>query len=426
MNTISRRTFLRVSALGLAGIAIGSRTSIVRGAFGFPTVETSTLQLTMRECLAEMVDLNPVYMWAFETPQTGLRIPGPVIYAVEGSPVVVDVTNTMAHVHAFTVPGVVDSGPIAPGETVRVNFDAPAAGTYVYFDPTGEPVSRAMGLGGAFVVVPTTGPTPYSEPSPEVANLFDDLGTTAHFPGDRWRPERSWNWVFSTVDHVLHEQVRLQPDLAPSEFVAAYHPTYFMINGKTGYFAGNDPATQIHGRVGQPTLIRSVNVGMATHSPHVHGNHVYVLAVDTRVQYNVWAPDTWELLALSTVDVLHPFVRPPDAYPWPPTDPSVWTTDLGGDGHAGMVYPMHCHAELSQLANGANYPQGAVTHWVLTGDLEIQPPSPTTTSTTTTTTTTTTMPATTTTTTVPKGRGKPDKPDKPGRPTNPGPRGDTR
>ena len=382
------------------------------------TIEASTLQLTMRECLAEMVDLTPVYVWAYETPQTGLRIPGPVIYVEEGAPVVVDVTNAMPHPHAFAVPGVVDSGPIAPGETVRVGFDAPSAGTYVYFDPTADPISRAMGLAGALVVVPTAGPSPYSEPTSSVANLFDDLGTTYHFPGEPWRPERSWNWVFSSVDHELHERVRHEPELSPAHFVEAYHPTYFMINGKSGYFAGNDPATQIHGRVGQPALIRSINVGLAIHSPHVHGNHVYVLAVDNRVQSNLIAHDTWELLPMSAVDVLLPFIHPPDAYPWPPTDPNVWTTDLGGDGHAGMVYPMHCHAELSQLSRGSNYPQGAVTHWVLTGDLEDVPTSTTTTTIPPTTTTippaTTTIPPATTTTTVPKRRGKPDKP--PGRP----------
>jgi hypothetical protein len=396
---ISRRSFLRVSALGLAGVAVGAREFLGSGAVGMTTSHSGALQLTMRECLAEMVDLTRVYMWAFDTPQTGLRIPGPVIYAEQGAEVVIEVTNALPRPHAFAVPGVVDSGPIAPGETVAIMFVAPSAGTYVYHDPTDEPMSRAMGLAGAFVVVPTTGPTPYSAPTPGVSNLFDDLGTTYHFPGDPWRPERSWNWVFSTVDHDLHERVRLQPDLSPSEFAETYHPTYFMINGKSGYFAGSDPATVIHGHVGEPALIRSVNVGMVIHSPHVHGNHVYTLAVDARTESNVIAHDTWELRPMSTTDVLLPFVRPPDAYPWPPSDPSVWTTDLGGDGHAGMVYPMHCHAELSQLARGSNYPQGAVTHWVLTGDLEDPTSATSTTTTDPTTTTSTTVPATTSTTT---------------------------
>lgn len=414
---INRRTFLHASALGLAGVAVGSREILTSGAVGMTTGHSAALHLTMRECLAEMVDLTPVYVWAFETPQTGPRIPGPVMYAEQGTEVVIDVTNALLQPHGFAVPGVIDSGPIAPGETVRVTFAAPTAGTYVYLDPTGEPISRAMGLAGALVVTAASGPTPYSEPTQGVANLFDDLGTTDHFPGDPWRPERTWNWVFSSVDHELHEHVRNTPELSPAEFVAAYHPTYFMINGKSGYFAGADPATQIHGHVGQPALIRSVNVGQVAHSPHIHGNHVYVLAVDARVQPNAIAHDTWELLPMSTTDVLLPFIRPPDAYPWPPTDPNVWTTDLGGDGHAGMVFPMHCHTELSQLASGSNYPQGAVTHWVLTGDLETPPASTTTTTSTPTTTTSTTTTTTSTTSTTTTTTSVPRRPRGPGRPT---------
>lgn len=257
-----------------------------------------------------------------------------------------------------------------------MSFLAPDAGTYIYLDPLHAPRNRAMGLAGAFVVLPHRWDTPYTAPTPSVRNLFEDLGSTSWFPGHPWRSQRSWLWVFSSVDPVAHALVADDPDLPAADFMADYLPRYFMLNGRTGYFASHHPANAPRGRVGQPVLIRAANVGIATHSPHVHGNHVYVCAVDGQVQSNVVAHDTWEMPPLTTTDVLHPFARPPDAHPWPPSDPTVWTTDLGGDGHTGMIYPMHCHAELSLLANGGNYPQGLITHWALEGDLIDTPPPP--------------------------------------------------
>ncbi len=281
-------------------------------------------------------------------------------------------TNTLDGPHAFAIPNVVDSGPIDPGETVRVEFVAPPAGTYLYLDPTRAPIARAMGLAGAFVSLPAEpGPTPY-DPS-RTAEIDQPLRRPRRRRAlprrSAWDPARTWIWVFSSFDPVAQQRAFTDPDLAPAAFVQDYLPRYFAINGRTGYFASKDPATALHGRVGQPALIRVVNAGMATHSPHVHGNHVYLLAENGVVRDNLLGVDTFEMVPMATTDVLLPFIRPPDAWPWPPSDPDVWTTDVAGDGTEGMVFAMHCHTELSLLAGGGNYPQGLITHWVLTGDL---------------------------------------------------------
>gem|GEM_PF-621628 len=372
---------LRSAALGLAGVGLAGQPLTRRGASASDAAETTTavpadaLHLTMRECLVEMVDQTPVYAWAYDTPQTGLRLPGPLIETVVGQPASIAVTNLLPRPRRFAIPGVADSGPIAPGATAVVEVEFDHAGTYIYLDPSDAPLARAMGLAGVLVVRPEAGEaTPYNAATPAVRQLFADLGTTDHFPGHPWVRWRTWVWVFSSVDPVVQQQVRDEPDLSPADFVAAYHPRYFLLNGRTGYFASNDPSCAMHGRVGQPALVRVANIGMAAHSPHVHGNHMHVLAVDGQVKDNVVAHDTWHMPPLRTTDVLHPFTRPPDAHPWPPSDPSVWTTDLAGDGHTGMIYPMHCHTELALLANGGNYPQGLITHWALTGDLVEGPP----------------------------------------------------
>jgi hypothetical protein len=103
-----------------------------------------------------------------------------------------------------------------------------------------------------------------------------------------------------------------------------------------------------------------LNPGLATHSPHIHGNHVYVLAADGRVQDNVFLVDTWTMRPDGRADVLLPFIRPPDIPPaaWPPVEEPF-----------PHKFPMHCHTEMSQTSGGGNYPQGLVTDWVIEGTL---------------------------------------------------------
>ena len=58
--------------------------------------------------------------------------------------------------------------------------------------------------------------------------------------------------------------------------IADFRPKYFTLNGQSGFFASHNPANTPVGRVGQPHLIRIVNTGMAAHSLHIHGNHIFV------------------------------------------------------------------------------------------------------------------------------------------------------
>ena len=81
-----------------------------------------------------------------------MRLPGNVIRAIEGDTLTVSVSNTLDEPHSFAIAGVADSGPIAPGATRRVSFEAPSAGTHLYSDALSAPVNRALGLHGALVV----------------------------------------------------------------------------------------------------------------------------------------------------------------------------------------------------------------------------------------------------------------------------------
>jgi hypothetical protein len=404
-SRMSRRFFIKATTGGAAAVIIGN---VARIPGVFESVAWAQpgagVDLIVREALVEMVDLVQVYHWVWEVdptnlhcpfaPSPNLTVPGPslpgrTICAVEGEAVTINVTNTLDEDHAFALvsgpsleagqnPAVVttdfgaetDEGgvivpgtlmaPVAPGGTGTVTFAAPPAGTYIYLDPLNAPVNRALGLNGMFISSPAAGNTPYSAPTPAVQQLFNDLGATAHFPGQPWRVERTWLWNFFSIDPKFNLRVERGETLDPAEFRAGQEPRYFMISGKTGFFSAHDPFIFPFGFQGNPALIRNVNTGMATHSPHLHGNHPYIIAINNTVQANVVHLDSWTMRPLAVTDVLHPFVQPPDIPPaaWPPVQEQF-----------PLLYPMHCHTEQSQTANGGNYPQGLVTDWDLLGPL---------------------------------------------------------
>jgi hypothetical protein len=108
-----------------------------------------------------------------------------------------------------------------------------------------------------------------------------------------------------------------------------------------------------------------MNAGLATHAVHIHGNHCMECTESDDLGNNVcethvYERDVWQLKPLGRIDMILPFERPPDIPigKWPPRDEPF-----------PLRYVMHCHTEMSQTAGGGNYPQGAVTHWEMTGAL---------------------------------------------------------
>jgi FtsP/CotA-like multicopper oxidase with cupredoxin domain len=407
---MERRKFLRVGMTGIAMISLGPLAACgnnknrpggdggaggddggTGGDGGGGAGADVTVNLSIEEALFEMVDGSLVYMWAFQDRNDELtalpRLPGPVISAVTGQSVQITVTNNLDEDHAFSVLDLPGSEiTVPPGETRSVTFAAPAAGTYLYLDPLNAPVNRVLGLHGALVVLPAGGNTPYTSPTAAVQQLFDDLGTTDHFPRHAlspagWQRERSRIWLFHQVDPAFNARVQAGEVLDPSELAENFRPRYFTINGKSGIFSAHDHDSSISGRIGQPMLVRQLNAGLFAHSPHLHANHFYVTAVDNVVQDNVFFLDTHNLYPLGRVDWLIAFIRPPDI----PGSQDIPLRDLipnelalvvdGPNGAAGvpqtpLVYPMHCHNEPSQTAAGGNYPQGAVVHISFLGDID--------------------------------------------------------
>ena len=374
---VSRRHFLKVGLTGVVLIAIGAQAKLVSDLTGGTANAAPALyDLAITDALVEMVDLTVVYHRVFAD-ASGAHLPGPVLHAFEGDEVQLRITNVLGEPHAFAVHGTpIGTGPIAPGAAATLTFTAPSAGTYIYLDPSDAPVNRLLGLHGTMVVLPCAGSSPYTEPPGSLGHLFEDLGASEHFPGEPWRPERTRIWHVHTIDPRWHAKAAAGRAINPLALVADFRPTYFTLNGQSGFFASHNPVNTPVGRVGQPHLIRIVNTGMAAHSLHIHGNHVYLCAVNGIPGSNVRFIDSWRVGPLERADWLLPFLRPPDI-PGPEDialrdaiPAELAYRDSYGVEQCPLQFPMHCHMEPSQTARGGNYPGGLVTHWAITGDID--------------------------------------------------------
>ncbi len=363
---MQRRKFIAYGASALIGTAAAGAALWSRRA------EAANLNftLTIDEANVELVDGSTVFMWAFSGGSDLPRVPGPVLRVSAGDTVTVTVRNQASQAHGFNIPGIAGAfiASIAAGQNATVTFVPTVAGSYLYLDPLNAPVNRVLGLHGAFVVAPLDGFTTNGKPLPygqaqrttQLNALFSALGT-GNFPGNSWVASRDKIWVFNQIDPRFNAQAASGQTISPATFVNTFLPRYFTINGLSGFYASHDEDTAPHGRIGQPMLLRTMNAGLATHSPHIHGNHIYELTGNTAAgavvfNNNLLQRDTWIMGPLDRKDVLLPFKRPPDIPVWPPVQEQF-----------PLVYPMHCHMEMSQTAAGGSYPQGLVTDWVIDG-----------------------------------------------------------
>ena len=117
-STISRRDFIKYAGGGVAVLIIGSK---LPWAVNNPAyAATETLSLSIGVAIKEMHTHEAIndarcYFWVYKSvlPDLPQDSPGPVIIAAKGDTVNISVTNDLDEPHAFFIPGIFDSGPIA-------------------------------------------------------------------------------------------------------------------------------------------------------------------------------------------------------------------------------------------------------------------------------------------------------------------------
>jgi hypothetical protein len=384
-RTTSRAAFLKAGAGGLVTVAGGA--GVLR-AVSTPsaTAAASTVKVSLliNEGYCKMTDGTPVWMrgFAYDGVAKAPVVPGPAIgppyasvdygevpFVLEGQSVEVTITNKVTDTRSFFIPGVVGPIFVAAGETKTFTFNAPAApngaGSYIYMDA--DPIQRALGLHGAMVVMPAD----YLATDPASRRPYvnrPDLLPAPTF-------HHQFLWVFHDIDPVWGYKAKTGQTIDLSSFM----PRYFTINGVSGAQSVESGRNLATGTViptdsdikGEGSLYRIVNAGLAFHSPHFHGNHVYILTQNGQVPNLGGVParsssgeplavekDVFGIQSLGRFEVLLPFHEPLDQ--WPP----YYATNS-----PNYRYPMHCHAEMSQTAGGGQYPSGMYTEWELSGPL---------------------------------------------------------
>jgi hypothetical protein len=285
-------------------------------------------------------------------------------------------------------------------------------GTYIFHDPTGNtPLYRLLGLHGVLVVEPVNGMTTNSVPSitpysldklkplqaATISKLFDAFGMTDRFLGGaagKWVPATESEdftnqekvWVLSEIDPRLNALVRpgeqlLSDTSLTSDIVSIFKPRYFTLLNRCGFdlHIGEDVCPDNF--IGEPTLIRMVNVGLAHHAMHTHGNHWLRLSqanlTDGTVDVadNILELDIVAMWPMDRRDVILPFEVPQDI-PYKRVDtatpgPTQFEDMVAGRAHEPfpLRYVVHDHVEMATTAAGGNYPQGMVTHWEIMGGL---------------------------------------------------------
>lgn len=427
---MNRREWLKMGGAGVASAGLGlvPTAALAQSACGecpplsAPAPAARFFELEIGDRSVMMVDGVDINMLAFRRADKdeAWRVPGPVLRVTENAVVRIKLTNRRLETHGFEVTGIPGSRTeVDPGCTCEVAFLAPQAGTYLYHDPFGDsPLYRLLGLHGVFIVEPLNGTTQATDINPNgsrtpysldrldarqhraITRLFDALGNTERFLGGasgKWVPagpddEYAFQekvWVLSEVDPRFNaliepgQPIASAPSLT-SAITDTFLPRYFTLQSRSGFdlHKGDDvvPANYI----GEPTLMRMVNVGLAHHSMHIHG-HVMRLAqanIDrtsegygrVEVSSNIFEVDTWAMWPMDRRDVLLPYEIPPDI-PYKTVDGSqrVPQFERMVNGETQEPFPlryvMHDHVEMGTTAAGGNYPQGMVTHWEILGGL---------------------------------------------------------
>jgi len=158
---------------------------------------------------------------------------------------------------------------------VTYTFTATRPGTYHYASATQPDLQVEMGLMGALIVRPSSGPA------------------TAYGTGDTGF-DREYLFLLSEMDSHIHELVETQGPEAvyQTKLLSNYFPNYWFINGRNApdtmaADGGGRFPTQPYGALvkmhpNDRVLMRVIGAGHDSHPFHHHGNHARIIAVDGR------------------------------------------------------------------------------------------------------------------------------------------------
>jgi FtsP/CotA-like multicopper oxidase with cupredoxin domain len=301
-----------------------------------PGITGPSFNLTAQAAYITQPDGQMIYSWGYgcSGAPTGyapaaisstfcntMQIPGPTLIVTEGQTVAVTLTNglpTAAGNTSILFPGfnVTATGGVVgpltneatPGGSVTYSFKATSPGTRAYYSGSQSDLQIEMGLYGAVIVLPATIPSTCTS-----GLAAANLAVEAHWHESDFRLapaaydhaktcyDREYLFQFSEMDPNIHHQADLQvaakvgcvagaPGCSLEVPTEPYHPSYFMINGRSmpddmdPNYAQQYPHQPYNGNPhmhpGEQVLLRIIGQGRWQHPFHEHGNHVRILGRD--------------------------------------------------------------------------------------------------------------------------------------------------
>jgi FtsP/CotA-like multicopper oxidase with cupredoxin domain len=347
MRAINMTKTISIRRLLLAPIIAAGLSVAAYGAA--PGITGPTFNLTAADNFISQPDGQSVYSWGYgcssapagyapAMPSTTafcntMQVPGPTLIVTEGQTVTVNLTNslpTSAGNTSILFPGfnVTSTGGVAglltqeatPGGTVTYTFTASSPGTRAYYSGTQGDLQIEMGLYGAVIVLPGSVPANcntglaaqnlaaeafWGESDFRLANAAYDHARTCY--------DREYLFQFSEMDPNIHTQALAQIKATAGCVAGAvgcslsvptepYHPSYFMINGRSmpddmdpnySFQYPHQPYNgNPHMHPGEQVLLRIIGQGRWQHPFHEHGNHVRILARDGNLILSATDPNS--------------------------------------------------------------------------------------------------------------------------------------
>ncbi|MEQ1564391.1 MAG: Ig-like domain-containing protein [Myxococcota bacterium] len=217
--------------------------------------------------------------WVDCTLAADMDSPGPVLRVDAADSLTIHLSNTLPTPVSVLIPGLPGGGDptftvdglgrqrarsltheTAPGGTADYTWSTLRPGTFLYESGTQPSIQVPMGLVGALVVGPATGPACATG--------------QAAYDTDASCYDADSVLVYSELDPWLNEAIDAaggDPAALPS--TVDYEPAYFFVNGQS---TAPVPA----GAVGDRVLVRMVNAGLKTHIPSIVGIDLGLIAED--------------------------------------------------------------------------------------------------------------------------------------------------
>jgi len=251
---------------------------------------------------------------------SSMQVPGPTLIVTEGQTVTVTLTNglpaaagnTSILFPGFNVTSDCGTGAASvqglltceavPGKTVTYTFTATTPGTRAYYSGSQGDLQVEMGLYGAIIVIPSAVPSgctalnsvPSHYVAPGNTKEADFRLAASAYDSPKTCYDREYLFQFSEMDPKVHTQALAQSTLACTGCMSVqtepYHPSYFMINGRSmpddmdPNYASQYPHQPYNGdphmHPGELVLLRIIGQGRWQHPFHEHGNHVRILGRD--------------------------------------------------------------------------------------------------------------------------------------------------